>query len=317
MKHYCLLYIMYLIEFAEIEDKIILNEGLNMHKTKIDAHAKINLSIDVLNKRPDSYHEVKMIMQTIELCDKLVICKTEKGVCLSSNKQGIPENSKNIAYKAAELMIEKYKIESGVFISLNKNIPVSAGLAGGSADAAAVLKGMNRLFKLSLKKAELAEIGATLGADVPFCVKGGTALAEGIGGKLKGIKKLKSQNILIIKPKTGISTGWVYDNIKQEEIKVRPDIKKLVSNIRKDEIDLMARDMVNVLETVTVKRLPIIQKIKELMIENHAMGSIMSGSGPSVFGIFPDEETAKAAQNSIMKNEAIINKCESYLTMTR
>lgn len=287
-----------------------------MQRIEIDAHAKINLSLDVLNKRSDGYHNVKMIMQTVELCDKVRISRIEKGIQLNVSKAWLPENARNIAYKAAEVMIDKYKIEDGVSINIEKKIPVSAGLAGGSADAAAVLKGMNELFKLSVTPAELCEIAVTLGADVPYCLRGGTAIAEGIGEKLTEIKQLRPVDIMIVKPKINVSTRWVYENLNIEEIKERPDTEILAANIENDEIEVFAKNAINVLETVTAKKYPIIQDIKNLMIENGAIGSIMSGSGPSVLGIFDDHTKAINAKNNIMRNKAIKDNSEIILTKT-
>jgi 4-diphosphocytidyl-2-C-methyl-D-erythritol kinase len=287
-----------------------------MQRIEIDAHAKINLSLDVINKRFDGYHNVKMIMQTVELCDKVLINRIDKGIQLKVIKAWLPENARNIAYKAAGMMIEKYKIKSGVSINIEKNIPVSAGLAGGSADAAAVLKGMNELFDLSATPAELIEIAVSLGADVPYCLRGGTAIAEGIGEKLTEIKQLRPLDILIVKPNINVSTRWVYENLNIEEIIKRPDTEMLAANIENDEIEVFAKNTVNVLETVTVGKYPVIRDIKDLMIENGAVGSIMSGSGPSVFGIFDDNEKAIIAQNAILRNEITGKDCKSFLTKT-
>jgi len=261
----------------------------------LNAHAKINLSLDVLNKREDGYHNLQMIMQTIQLHDTISIHEIPSGVEIKCDAPYVPNNSTNIAYKAAEAMINKYNLDAGVRIVIEKKIPVAAGLAGGSTDAAAVLKGINILFNLGIEQNELMQIGKTLGADVPYCVMGGTALAEGIGEKLTPLAPLGKIPIILIKPKVGVSTAWVYKTLELDKVSKRPNTEKIISAIVKKDIKYIAENMCNVLEEVTINKYPIIEKIKKNLLHKGAIGSMMSGSGPTVFGIFENEEKAKKA----------------------
>ncbi len=264
-----------------------------MDVIRLEARAKINLSLDVTGKRPDGYHDVRMIMQTIGLHDKIIIRKREAGIFVTSNSGSIPVDESNTAYKAARLFLSAYGIGKGVDIHIEKSIPVSAGLAGGSTDAASVLKGLNRLFSVDASQEELAALGLKVGADVPFCVYGGTMLAEGIGEKLTGLPPLPGTGVVLVKPPFEVSTPWVYRNLDFEKITERPDMEKLLKAIGRGDIEALASGMVNVLETVTAHKYPVIREIKELLIEHGALGSVMTGSGPTVFGIFKDHGLAE------------------------
>ena len=274
-----------------------------MDNIYLKANAKINLSLDVLRKRDDGYHEVKMIMQSIDLHDDVYIEIIDEGICVSCNKPWVPSGSGNIAYKAAELLKKTYGIKKGIKIKIIKNIPVSAGLAGGSTDAAAVIKVINKLFSLNLDQKELMKLGKTIGADVPFCIKGGTMLSEGIGEILTPVKPFKNVNILLVKPKIFVSTVWTYKNLDLNSILERPDIPLIIEAIGKKDIEYVAKNMKNVLETVTVKEHMIIEEIKQKLIELGALGSMMSGSGPTVFGIFENKEKAYFAYEKIKNNK--------------
>ncbi|NSW92229.1 MAG: 4-(cytidine 5'-diphospho)-2-C-methyl-D-erythritol kinase [Firmicutes bacterium] len=269
---------------------------------ELKARAKINLSLDVTGKRQDGYHNIKTIMQTIELYDRVIISVAEKGIEVKCDCGKVPPGKGNIAYKAAELFIERYGIDRGVKIIIEKNIPVASGLAGGSADAAAVIKGMDRLFECGADEEDLIYLGRNIGADVPFCIKGGTVLAEGIGDVLTELVQLPRTYILIVSPDIEVSTRWVYESLNIRKISKRPDMELLLESIRKGRIDLLAKNMVNVLETVTASKYTVINIIKEKLKELGALGSIMSGSGPSVFGIFTDKQTADKAYKMLMYN---------------
>ena len=277
----------------------------------LNAHAKINLSLDVLNKREDGYHNLQMIMQTIQLHDTISLHEIPSGVEIKCAAPYVPNNSSNIAYQAAEAMITKYKLDAGVSIVIDKKIPVAAGLAGGSADAAVVIKAINTLFKLGIDQNELMQIGKTIGADVPYCIMGGTALAEGIGEKLTCLKQLGNVPIILIKPKIGVSTAWVYKSLNLDRVTQRPNTASLISALEKKDIRFVAENMSNVLESVTLAKYTIIGKIKRDLMGKGALGSMMSGSGPTVFGIFDDEEKAKSAFNILKKS-----KHDCYLTYT-
>jgi 4-diphosphocytidyl-2-C-methyl-D-erythritol kinase len=263
-----------------------------MESFECKARAKINLSLDVLEKRGNGYHDVRMIMQTVNFGDFVTLSKNSycKIDILSNNKYA-PSNEKNTMYKAADLLRQTCGIKDGVNITLQKKTPISAGLGGGSADAAAVLKGMNILFDLGFTLDELASLGKSVGADIPFCIYGGTMLAEGIGEKLTPLNPLPPALCLIVKPKINISTRWVYNALVASDIVNHPDTDLLLNYVKKGDIAGLAANMKNVLEEVTAKKYPIIEYIKKQMIELGALGSIMSGSGSSVFGIFDDKDS--------------------------
>ncbi len=274
---------------------------------QLKAYAKINLGLDVLKKREDGYHEVRMVMQTIGLYDVLKLTDIdEDDVEIESSQKIVPLKEDNIVYKACMLIKEEYGIEKGVKIYIEKNIPVAAGMAGGSTDAAAALIGMNKLFNLGISTGKLMEHGAKLGADVPYCIMQGTALAEGIGEKLTRLSPMPKCYILIAKPPVGVSTKMVYNNLNVEGISYHPDIDKLIEALSAGDLKGITDTMGNVLETVTIPKYPVIQEIKVVMRKAGAVNPIMSGSGPTVFGLFEDEETAMAAAKKI-KDEKFAN----------
>ena len=274
-----------------------------MNSIKLKSRAKINLSIDVLGKREDGYHLVEMIMQTIDLFDKIKIFSLkEDTIIIESNSLDIPLDSTNIVYKAADLIKKQYNIKEGVKIIIEKNIPIAAGMAGGSSNAAAVLVGLNQLWQLKLSENKLKELGLKLGADVPFCIGGQTALAENIGEKLTKIDGL-SENIFILvcKPELFVSTKEIYEEIDSKIIEKRPNNKLLIQLLKENKIQQIADNMYNVLEEVTRERYPVIEEIEKIMMENDALGSMMSGSGPTVFGLYRNREDAENCKNKLLK----------------
>lgn len=274
-----------------------------MDEISLKALAKINLGLDVVRRREDGYHEVRMIMQTIHLYDRLTITKQkEPGITITSNLSFLPVNENNLVYKAGKLLVDEFQITEGVHVNLQKRIPVAAGMAGGSTDAAAMLYGMNEIFGLKLSRNDLMERGVQIGADVPYCIMRGTALAEGIGEKLKQLPPMVKCPVLIAKPAISVSTKFVYTNLKLDENTVHPDIDALVRDIKKKDLMSVAQDMGNVLESVTIPEYPVIAEIKEHMMQHGAINAMMSGSGPTVFGLFADEETAKAAYEAMKKS---------------
>ncbi len=276
-----------------------------MNRISLKAMAKINLGLDVVGKRPDGYHELRMVMQMINLYDKVNIEKTPKnGIQVETNLSFLPVNENNIVYKAAKLLMDEFHIQDGVKISLEKHIPVAAGMAGGSSDGAAVLFGMNRLFNLRLSKRELMARGVRLGADVPYCLLRTTALSEGIGEILTTLKPMPDCTIVVAKPAVSVSTKTVFGKLKLDEIRQHPDIDAIVRAINDGDLGAIADHMGNVLETVTIRDYPVIGEIKELMKTMGARGALMSGSGPTVFGIFDDEATAKNVW-SALKNGSL------------
>jgi 4-diphosphocytidyl-2-C-methyl-D-erythritol kinase len=276
----------------------------------VKAPAKINLALDVLSKRPDGYHDVAMIMQTVALYDTISVRSGFEGIKLTSDSSKIPVDDTNIAYKAAHYLSTKYNVKRGAHIHIEKRIPVAAGLAGGSTDAAAVLKLLNKVWDLKLSKAELMDAGKKLGADVPFCIQGGTCLAEGLGEKLTVIKSMPDCFILLAKPNVGVSTKDVYEGLKLNEIEDRPNIPAILQGIQNQDLLKISKNMGNVLETVTTKMYPIIVQLKQKLMENGAIGSLMSGSGPTVFGVFEDMATAYGAYDNIktLVNEIFVVK---------
>lgn len=266
----------------------------------LKALAKINLGLDVVRRREDGYHEVRMIMQTILLYDRLDIKRTqEPGIQIQTNLSFLPVNENNLIYKAAKLLMDEFSITDGVSVKLDKRIPVAAGMAGGSTDAAAMLIGVNRLFSLGLTKRQLMERGVQIGADVPYCIMRGTALAEGIGEALSPLPPMVKCPVLIAKPAISVSTKFVYQNLKLDDTTIHPDIDRLIDDIKAKNLHDIAAHMGNVLETVTIPNYPVIDEIKKHMLSNGAVGAMMSGSGPTVFGLFDDEDTAKKAYKAM------------------
>lgn len=281
----------------------------------LKAHAKLNLSLDVLSRREDGYHNLQMIMQSIQLHDTITIKEIPAGVEIACEAPYVPNNSSNIAYKAAELMINRYGLDTGVSIGIDKKIPVAAGMAGGSTDAAAVLKGINTLFKLGIEQNELMEIGKTIGADVPYCIVGGTALAEGIGERITPLSPMKEIPVILVKPRFGVSTAAVFKSLDMEKILERPKTDMIIDALEKGDTKFIAHNLCNVLESVTIERHPLIKKIKKDLIAKGAIGSLMSGSGPTVFGLFEDGQTARKAFSSISRSR---NDCFlTYITTQR
>lgn len=266
----------------------------------LKALAKINLGLDVVRRREDGYHEVRMIMQTIQLYDRLDIKRTqEPGIQIQTNLSFLPVNENNLIYKAAKLLMDEFSITDGVSVKLDKRIPVAAGMAGGSTDAAAMLIGVNRLFSLGLTKRQLMERGVQIGADVPYCIMRGTALAEGIGEALSPLPPMVKCPVLIAKPSISVSTKFVYQNLKLDDMTIHPDIDRLIDDIKAKNLHDIAAHMGNVLETVTIPNYPVIDEIKKHMLSNGALGAMMSGSGPTVFGLFDNEDTAKKAYKAM------------------
>ena len=274
-----------------------------MNDISVKALAKINLGLDVLRRREDGYHEVCMVMQTIHLYDRLDIVKNQSGqITMETNLAFLPTNENNLVYKAAKLLCDEFGIKDGIHVNLQKRIPVAAGMAGGSTDAAAVLYGVNKIFDLGLTTQQLMERGVKIGADVPYCIMRGTALAEGIGEKLTQLPPMVKCPILIAKPAINVSTKFVYENLKLDTV-THPDMKQLVEDIKEKDLHNIAAHMGNVLESVTIPAYPIIADIKEHMMNHGAVGAMMSGSGPTVFGLFEDEKTAETAYEAIRKTE--------------
>lgn len=263
---------------------------------RLRAFAKINLGLDILRKREDGYHEVRMIMQTIQMYDVLEMKKVKKpGISLSVNYPYIPSDERNLVYKAAKLLMDEFQVKEGVDIRLEKFIPVAAGMAGGSSDAAAAMVGMNHLFKLGLSEKDLMDRAVNIGADVPYCIMRGTALAEGIGEKLTRIAQVPDCYVLIGKPGIGVSTKTAYESLQLDKIQSHPDIDGMIRDIENGNLLTMTDKMGNVFESGIIGKYPVIGEIKDLMEANGALKAMMSGSGPTVFGIFDDREKMEAA----------------------
>ncbi len=282
-----------------------------MDKIVINAMAKINLGLDVLRRRENGYHDVKMIMQTVNICDTLEFVKREdEQIIIKTNKRNLPTDENNLIYKAVKLLSEKCNITQGVEITLTKRIPIAAGMAGGSTDAAAALEGINKLFELGLAKDELKELGVKIGADVPYCIEGGTALSEGIGEVLSPLPAAPDCFVVVAKPGIGVSTKYVYENLHANELKHHPDIDGMAEAIRKGDLEGICKRMENVLETVTEKKYPVIAEIKRLLKDAGALNALMSGSGPTVFGIFTDggkaEEALRILEKSGLANQSFV-----------
>ena len=263
---------------------------------RLRALAKINLGLDILRKREDGYHEVRMIMQTIQMYDVLKMKKVKKpGISLSVNYPYIPSDERNLVYKAAKLLMDEFQVKEGVDICLEKFIPVAAGMAGGSSDAAAAMVGINRLFKLGLSERELMDRAVNIGADVPYCIMRGTALAEGIGEKLTRIAQIPDCFVLIGKPGISVSTKMAYESLQLDKISSHPDIDGMIRDIENGDLLTMTEKMGNVFEPGIIEKYPVIGEIKDLMEDNGALKAMMSCSGPTVFGIFDDREKMEVA----------------------
>lgn len=261
-----------------------------MESIILDAHGKINLSLDVVGKRRDGYHEIETIMQSIKLKDTLLIANKEEGITIDCNIPNVPTDSRNLVHKAYRVLSDTFSIQKGVYINIHKRIPVAAGLAGGSTDAAATLIGLNQLWGLNLSIDELMRIGLKIGADVPFCLLGGTALAKGVGEKLTSLNPFKNYLVLLANLGLEVSTAHVYSSLNIERINKRPNMGKLLKAIGENDLATLSTNMVNVLEEVTIIEHPQIGCIKDEMLKWGALGTLMSGSGPTVFGLFASEE---------------------------
>ena len=268
---------------------------------KIKAYAKINIALDVVGKREDGYHLLKMIMQTVDLYDVIEITKIDSDIKLICNKPYVPIDERNLAYKAAKLFKETYNIEDGVSINLIKNIPVSAGMAGGSTDAAGVLKVMNRIFNINASDEELRALGLKLGADVPYCINGGTALCEGIGEKITQLKPFNDKIVVIVKPPFGVSTKEVYKDFDLSKVIFHPRTEDIIRAMENDDIHFVSNNMKNLLENVTLRKHRVILNIKESMRSYDAVGTMMSGSGPTVFAFFDDMLKAQICYDEMKK----------------
>ncbi len=283
----------------------------------LKAYGKINLGLDVLRKREDGYHEVRMIMQTVGIFDRVdIIWNAEPGIRVETNLYYLPTNENNLVYKAAKLLMDEFQVTDGVTIKLKKFIPVAAGMAGGSSDAASVLFGINKMFRLGLTTAQLMERGVKIGADVPYCIMRGTALSEGIGEILTPLPPVPQCQVLIAKPAINVSTRFVYENLHANALRPEqhPDIDSIIAGIRNNDIYKIADSLGNVLETVTVREYPVIQDIKEKMMEYGAIGSLMSGSGPTVFGLFTSPKAAQDAYEELRYGSAAQLAKQVYLT---
>ncbi len=269
-------------------------------KTTQRAYAKINIGLDVLRRRADGYHEVKMIMQTVDIYDELVLERRKQpGIELRMDNSDLPSGGDNLICRAADLLFREKEITGGVNISLTKRIPIAAGMAGGSADAAAALRGVNELFDLGYSLKELQALGVGLGADIPYCLAGGTMLSEGIGEILTPLPAPPAAHLVIAKPDINVSTAFVYGNLHADRLAWHPDIDGMIVALQKGDLDGITDRLGNVLETVTVKAHPVIEQIRELLRKQGAENALMSGSGPTVFGIFKEKETAARAAEAV------------------
>ena len=283
----------------------------------LKAYGKINLGLDVLRRRDDGYHEVRMIMQTVGIYDRIdLIYKEEPGITVETNLYYLPDNENNLVYNAAKLLMDEFHVQKGVHIRLRKYIPVAAGMAGGSSDAAAVLFGVNKMFSLGLTTEQLMDRGVKIGADVPYCVMRGTALSEGIGEILTPLPVPPQCQVLIAKPGISVSTKFVYENLHANELRPEqhPDIDGMMEAIKQKDLYGIADRFGNVLENVTIPAYPVIQEIKDLMLEQGAIGALMSGSGPTVFGLFTNPKAAAKAHEEMRFGAGAELAKQVYLT---
>ncbi|MCL2699591.1 MAG: 4-(cytidine 5'-diphospho)-2-C-methyl-D-erythritol kinase [Defluviitaleaceae bacterium] len=273
-----------------------------MNNILLKARAKINVGLDIADKRADGYHELRTVMQTVGLHDTVFIKKIDrKAIKLVTNLRWLPTDERNIVYRAVDFLIEKYNIDGGVFIEITKNIPVAAGLGGGSSNCAAALVGMRNLFGLPVTNAELMTLGRQFGADVPYCLMRGTALAEGIGERLKRLSPHPDAYVLLAKPPVSISTPELFGRFELTPETFHPDIDTVIQGIRDRSLTAIADALGNTLEDVTASICPAVPKLKRIMLENSALAAQMSGTGPTVFGYFHSRAGMRAAENAIAR----------------
>lgn len=286
-----------------------------MDKIELKAYGKINIGLDVIRKREDGYHDLDMIMQTVGVYDDVIISREDGTqtyeIEVSTDADILPNDKGNLAFMAAKVLMEAYDIKSKVKIHINKRIPIAGGMAGGSADCAAVLRGVNKLFQLGLTDEQLQEYGVKLGADVPYCIVGGTKRAQGIGEILTDLPTPPKCYVIIAKPDAFVSTKFVYSHIRPAQIENHPDIDGIIESIKAGDLYGMCEKIANVMEDVTIPEYPIIQKVKDILKSNGAVNALMSGSGPTVFGIYDDEEKAKQSMDVLLGKEFV---SQLYLT---
>ena len=286
-----------------------------MDKIELKAYGKINIGLDVIRKREDGYHDLDMIMQTVGVYDDVIISREDGTqtyeIEVSTDADILPNDKGNLAFMAAKVLMEAYDIKSKVKIHINKRIPIAGGMAGGSADCAAVLRGVNKLFQLGLTDEQLQEYGVKLGADVPYCIAGGTKRAQGIGEILTDLPTPPKCYVIIAKPDAFVSTKFVYSHIRPAQIENHPDIDGIIESIKAGDLYGMCEKIANVMEDVTIPEYPIIQKVKDILKSNGAVNALMSGSGPTVFGIYDDEEKAKQSMDALSGKEFV---SQLYLT---
>lgn len=286
-----------------------------MDKIELKAYGKINIGLDVIRKREDGYHDLDMIMQTVGVYDDVIISREDGTqtyeIEVSTDADILPNDKGNLAFMAAKVLMEAYDIKSKVKIHINKRIPIAGGMAGGSADCAAVLRGVNKLFQLGLTDEQLQEYGVKLGADVPYCIVGGTKRAQGIGEILTDLPTPPKCYVIIAKPDAFVSTKFVYSHIRPAQIENHPDIDGIIESIKAGDLYGMCEKIANVMEDVTIPEYPIIQKVKDILKSNGAVNVLMSGSGPTVFGIYDDEEKAKQSMDVLSGKEFV---SQLYLT---
>ena len=286
-----------------------------MDKIELKAYGKINIGLDVIRKREDGYHDLDMIMQTVGVYDDVIISREDGTqtyeIEVSTDADILPNDKGNLAFMAAKVLMEAYDIKAKVKIHINKRIPIAGGMAGGSADCAAVLRGVNQLFQLGLTDEQLQEYGVKLGADVPYCIVGGTKRAQGIGEILTDLPTPPKCYVIIAKPDAFVSTKFVYSHIRPAQIENHPDINGIIESIKAGDLYGMCEKIANVMEDVTIPEYPIIQKVKDILKSNGAVNALMSGSGPTVFGIYDDEEKAKQSMDALSGKEFV---SQLYLT---
>lgn len=281
-----------------------------MEELIIESYGKVNLALDILYKRDDGYHEINSIMQRINLKDRLTFKDMESGIIIESNNPEVPLDNTNLVYKAWESLKRLTGIDRGIHISIEKHIPIAAGLAGGSSNGAATLQALNQMWNLNLSDGELMTIGKDLGADIPFCIMGGTALAQGIGEKLTRLDSFANKHILLCNPGIKISTKEAYEKINPNGSRINIDF--LAECIRRDDLNCVSKNLSNKMEEAIIEEYPIIQRIKDIMIDHGALGSLMSGSGPTVFGIYDDKEKMKDAKIELLNITEKVYMCETF-----
>ncbi len=270
-----------------------------LKELRLNAYAKVNLSLDVLGRRPDGYHEVETVLHTLELHDTVVLREAEAGIRVVCHHRGVPADEHNLVFRTAQLLREACGVDRGVEIEVRKRIPPASGLGGGSSDAAVTLLGLAQMWKLRLDHGQLVELAAQVGSDVAFFLVGGAALATGRGERLRYLPTLPTTPVVVALPPFEVSTAWAYANLDTASIPRRPNTARVVEALRAEDVAAVGRELCNVFEPLVSARHPQVGELKRRLLEAGALGASMTGTGPAVYGLFGTEQDAQRAAEAL------------------